>query len=533
MGGSYSQNASVAAERFLLYPSSAMRFSCFLLAMLLLSGCSAPISHQREFTMEDGFGSPVSLNPYQDPNWPTSVVTAELTLAFLVNRDSANGLQPDLASELPTRKNRGVSADGRTIVYHLRPNLRWSDGLPLTSSDVAFTVRVIRNPTNNIVPGPYTNILSVDTPDARTMVFHLKEAFADYASTFFATEGPNSANPILPAHAFKSTDISNASFNTRPIGAGPFRVVSWHRDSDILFERNPYYHGRPANLASIRYLIRSSIQTADVEFLAHEAQMWERIPELKIDSAKRVGTVLLTAPDAYLHLDFNVRRSAVRSVTVRRAVLLALDRVAIARDVSNGYGLPQEGVVSLANPLAAKLPFVGRDVRSARRLLASERPSLVLTYPAGDDMLTAIAELIRSDLADVGITLETRKFDPAFYYSTILVKGKWDMTMFNWTLDPSGGLEQLFSCTSFSPTGSNDMFYCNPKLDKLFARYDAAYGLDERRELLAREENIIDADTPTIVLFFRRFGYGIAPGVTGFRPPRDAPFDGFETVNAR
>lgn len=511
-----------------------LRLWCLLLFLTMLAGCAQSTKpSEHELLVEDGFGSPSSLNPYQDPDWPTSVVTAELALAFLMRSDATGQLIPDLALRVPTPENGGVSNHGRTIVYHLRPNLRWSDGVPLTSSDVAFTVRAILDPSNDIVPGGFSDVERVDTPDSRTAVFHLKKPFADYVSTFFTTQGPQGVNAILPQHAFHGTKIAQADFNERPIGAGPFRVVAWRRGTDILFERNPYYWGKPAKLATVRYLVRSSIETADVEFLAHEAQLWERIPESKIDSAKQAGRVLLTAPDAYLHLDFNVRRPAVANVNVRRAVLLSLDRVEIARDVSHGYGLPQEGVVSLANPLAPRLPFVRRNVAQARRLLDGRRTMLLMTYPSGDDMLGSIAELLRSQLADAGISLETRPYDPSFYYANVLPKGNWDITMFNWTLDPSGNIETLFSCRSFSPTGSNDTFYCNPRLDALFARYDEDYSFAERRSLLLQEEAIIDSDLPTIVLFFRRFGYGLAPSVTGFVPSPDSPLDHFEKVDIR
>ncbi len=74
------------------------------------------------------------------------VYISQMTEIGLAKWDDKNNIIPDLATDIPSVANGGVSADGLTITWHLRPNLKWSDGQPLTSKDVAFTEQVLVDP---------------------------------------------------------------------------------------------------------------------------------------------------------------------------------------------------------------------------------------------------------------------------------------------------------------------------------------------------------------------------------------------------
>jgi ABC-type transport system substrate-binding protein len=106
----------------------------------------------------------VGLNPHFTQQTVTGYLD-RLTMAYLVRFDAANRPIPELATEVPTRKNGGISADGLTITYHLRHDAKWSDGQPFTSADVAFSVDVVKNPKNNeIAIDDFLRITRVDTP---------------------------------------------------------------------------------------------------------------------------------------------------------------------------------------------------------------------------------------------------------------------------------------------------------------------------------------------------------------------------------
>ena len=363
-----------------------------------------------------------------------------------------------------------------------------------------------------------------------TITFYLKRPYSEFATTFFSTDGRAC---VLPRHAFKGLDIEHSAFNSKPIGAGPFRVVAWNRSEDIEFERNPYYFGPPAKLRRVIYRIEGSIATTQLQFQTGEVQLWDRIPEASVALARVVpgAHIWEMSPDAYLHIDFNMLR--LRDRTIREAVRFGLNRHQIANDITGGLGGVQEGVVNETNPLASRLPFVEQDTKKTKALLRGRRPLLQLVYPLGDETISATVELMRSQLAMAGIEMESKGYSTTLFISEILPKGNWDMALFNWTLDPSADLSDTYACVSAAPNGSNYGRYCSRTMDDLLGRYTETYDVARQRELLKREELTVDRDVPTIVLFMRNWGYATSSSVSGFDPRRDSPFDGFESVDRK
>jgi peptide/nickel transport system substrate-binding protein len=168
------------------------RALCVLLGSLLLAGCSkagqtsngGPGSGRHAWTqpgeLRIGIQSePLTLNPLLSAN----------TVEGLLNRLSFNTLisvQPDgktlvpmLAAKVPSLANGGISPDGLTIRYVLRSGVKWQDGVPFTSKDVKFSWQAMLNDNNNVnARVGYDDVRSVDTPNATTVIFHLRQKFA-------------------------------------------------------------------------------------------------------------------------------------------------------------------------------------------------------------------------------------------------------------------------------------------------------------------------------------------------------------------
>src|SRR5579875_2177293 len=136
-------------------------------------------------------------------------------------------LQPDLATSW------NISKDGMTYTFHLRPGVKFQNGAPLTSQDVAFDI--MRTATKN--PGwsfLYTAIKSASTPNSSTVVFHLKHPWSPflYDMTLFA-------GGIYPEAYFKK--VGAAYMSKHPIGTGPYSFVTWVKGQYILLQKNPDY----------------------------------------------------------------------------------------------------------------------------------------------------------------------------------------------------------------------------------------------------------------------------------------------------
>src|ERR1700730_10674264 len=131
----------------------------------------------------------------------TQIVTIDLSYlmsSYFFDNDDHDNFVPEIAMEVPTLKNGGISADFKTITYNMRPGVKWQDGAPLTSKDIVFTFHAIMNPKNNVqVRTGYDQIDSVEAKGDYTVIVHMKSVFAPIVAYFMCVQGGFS---ILPAH---------------------------------------------------------------------------------------------------------------------------------------------------------------------------------------------------------------------------------------------------------------------------------------------------------------------------------------------
>ncbi len=194
------------------------------------------------------YEEPDTLNPLiGNTTIAQQVVTA--ILEGLTYNDPDGNFQPMLAAELPTLDNGGVSEDLKTVTWHLKPGLLWSDGEPVTSEDVKFTWEAAKDTANgSAFATDYALITDVQTPDPETAVVTYSEFNAGYLDQF---------PYILPKHATgEAADMANWEFNRAPIGTGPFVLSEWAPGEFLATVRNENYReeGKPY-LDGINFLI--------------------------------------------------------------------------------------------------------------------------------------------------------------------------------------------------------------------------------------------------------------------------------------
>ena len=138
---------------------------------------------------------PTSLNPLYLQG-SDAIDIATLGYSFLTNYDMHGGIITDAATTVPTIANGGISRDGKRIVFHVRRDIKWQDGHPLTARDVVFTYRAIMNPSNAVTTrSGYDRIARVWARDPYTVVVELAQPYAPVVTAFF---GGESNYPILP-----------------------------------------------------------------------------------------------------------------------------------------------------------------------------------------------------------------------------------------------------------------------------------------------------------------------------------------------
>lgn len=534
-----------------------------LLAVALLAPVAGCVSRraggargaEHTLTIANGMGDPNSLNIHFDPS-AIGGYMAELTGAYFARYDQRGQPVPDLVSQIPTQRNGGISPDGRTITWHLRPGLKWSDGQPLTSADVAFTVGVLQNPATNEVQSRegWDSIERVSTPNATTAIFHLKSAYADYLPTFFGTEGDNP--DILPKHILGSLPtINNAPFNSKPVGAGPFRVVEWDRGDRIVLEANPYYWRGEPKIKQVIWKIIPSQNTLALQMRSGEVDIWPMTPPPYIDTLKSVSSLNVKVQPNYrtTSIYFVTNRPLVADPRMRRAISMAIDRSRLVATTLHGYGFLYDGIViPLADPKPGRVripydPSAARAQLDAMgwkpgpdgiRVKQGQRLALQVDYPTGQSELDEEIELLRVELRNAGIDITSKRFAPNLFRAEvqaggILYAGHFDFTFFAATLTTVADVTDVFGCKGLPPNGENSTRYCSKSFDDLTESLQRTYDPAKRASLFKKLESQFVSDDPATVLYVWLGGTAANKRVTGFDPPALTPFDDMMNVDSQ
>jgi len=440
----------------------------------------------------------------------------------LVGISPGNRAIPVLCTQVPSVKNGGISRDGLTIVYHLR-HVRFADGVPFTSHDVAFTYHAILDPRNPITEAePYTRIASLDTPDPHTVRIRLKHPWSGAVRELFAAS--DYVMGILPAHAFHDdTDLAHATvWNAKPFGTGPFRVLQWNRGDSVVFEPNPYAWQKPKLQRVIVKMIADE-NTAYIDLLAHQIDFTDVTYDQVAQATSAPGIALVAAPRNEVD-DIELQTEHLPDLSVRRAIAYAIDRQAIAREVYHGLSpLATTEIPPVFTEHDAAVTPLPYDPARARALLHGRHVSARISFNLSENVYKKIATLLQTDLRAVGIDAIQEGATPSLLYAPpaeggILYDGKFELEIGGWYggLDPEAS--EPWICANRAPNGPNVSRWCD-------ARYDAAYAAQQRlldpkarAAQFAIMQQRIAREIPVIFLVYRTEYEAINPSLHGVEP---------------
>jgi peptide/nickel transport system substrate-binding protein len=479
---------------------------------------------------------PNSLDPQRAVQFYENYLAEGIFSALTVIDDRGN-VAPDLAERVPTRRNGGISADGKTLIYHLRAGVRWQDGVPLTSHDVAFTFARMRDPK---VAFPEASVYSIveriETPDPRTVVVRLRSPWADATSELFVGGQDGS---IVPAHVLEgASDEASARFGAQPVGSGPYLVERWERGNRIGLRANPtYFRGKPA------------IDRIDVEFVPDQNTLALRVRTGELDFSPQIPQaaaaalhdsaslrVRAVATYADLELIFQTRRAPFDDARVRRALLLAVDRARLCSAVYHGFALPADDVVPPQSPYHVRDPRFEPhgDVAGANRLLDAAGWKLAggvrakngaplafaLTVPSGYPSSIASAIQIQAMWKAIGadVTLRPMLSNVLLSPAGTLASGDFEVSIGPTGYATSPDRSDTLTTSGLPPTGRNYSRYTDGDVDRWTAQARVSSDERVRHELYAKISERIRRDAPRVPLLWQRQIYVYNAALTGLRP---------------
>jgi len=436
--------------------------------------------------------NPDSLDPRIGQN-AASQHLAVLIFNSLVRKNENSEIVPDLAS-------RWEMPDPRTYVFHLRHDVRFHDGSPLTSRDVQYTFRSLLDGTVHTIKAghPYNLISSIEAPDPYTVVFKLQDVYAPFLWNLAV-----GIIGIIP-------EGSGKDFSRHLIGSGPFKLIRYIQDQEIVLERNDSYFGKRAGVSTLRFRILPEQVVVALELrkgtldIALNVLAPDMVEVLKYDPELEVAQ----APGTnYQYIAFNLSDPVFRDGRVRQAIAYGIDRAQIIRYLWRGQARAAVGLLPPNNwAYNGDVRTYGYDPQRAKALLGEAGyENLTFTYRLNNDNDTArqMASIFQQQLREIGVTMVIQGNEFATFFADV-IKGNFQVYSLRWlgaNNDPDI-FNYVFHSKSIPPAGANRGHYSNPRVDELIESARREIDIEKRKRAYHEIQRVVAEELPYVGLFY-------------------------------
>lgn len=482
---------------------------------------------KRGGTLTEGIvGPPQYINPVLAGASNVDTELTHLTYRGLMQVGSNFHLTFDLAQSVD------ISADGKTYTFMLKPNLRWSDGQPLTSADVQYTIEtIIDQDYHSPLAGLFQGI-TVEAPNGRTVVFRLDQPLAPFLS--YLTVG------LLPQRAWVDSTPQTfrlAELNSKPtISNGPYRFSSLTKDRtgsirSYTFARNPFFSGTTPFIDKIILKFYPDATTA-IEAIKNNS-----IDALGgIDPADRTTISKHHAVTAFnisqlTAVFFNQRSNlALKTKEVRLALASAVDRNDLTRRVLQGNGLAIYGPILPGyfgfNPDLKRYPF---DLTQAENILEQagwkknaqgvrQKGSQQLTFTfsvVNDPTLVAVAEAVTANWRKIGAHIELKKIEAGRMQKDVIRPRNYEALLFGQLFGSDPDPFPFWDSSQNRDAGFNLAIFFNKKIDQDVEHGRTTIDPKQRATDYFDFQNIVSEEVPAIFLYQQQYLYAQIKALRG------------------
>jgi oligopeptide transport system substrate-binding protein len=511
-----------------------------LVLLGILAGCTQNepnvASGNREGILYFGNGTePQSLDPHIITSSTDSKIASALFEGLVTVNPDTLEIEPGVAERW------AYSTDRKIITFHLNPRARWSNDDPLTSEDFRWSLQRVLTPAmgnqlnfflfpivgaeefaKGINPDPAS--LGITTPNEHTLVIELNKPvpyFLAILASYFT----------YPVH--RETIESHGDWTarytqwTRPenfVGNGAFTLEDWSLYRQLVTRKNPrYWDADNVALNGIVFKPVENIHSEEKMFRVGQLHYTSQVPTSKIPVYRKLpNTPYREAPllGTYYYM-FNIHKSPVDDVRVRRALALSVNRQQLIAQLLHGSAEPSPGLTpEKLIPGYAPPDLLRYNPEQARRLMAEAGypggagfPPLELLFNTSDDhrkVAVAVQQMWKDELG-ISVTLANQEWK---VYLDTTDEGHFQLARMGWIggfLDPTTFLDTMLSTSPVNRTGFSD-----PRYDEIILR-DAPAELDpaKRMALLQEAETIMIEQVPLIPFYTYKSRHLVQPSVSG------------------
>ena len=413
-----------------------------------------------------------------------------------------------------------VSEDSKVWTFYLRKDLKFADGTPLTAKDVVRSIERVMKINGDPAWLVTDFVEKVEAKDDYTVVFYLKQP-TSYFLALLTTP------PYFPVHPNYKPDAIDSDQTAG--GAGPYKIVKWVRDEELVLEANPYYYGEPPKTKRIvikfyrdASTMRLALQNGEIDIA------WRTLKPTDIESLKKEGKFnVIEVPGGFIrYVCLNTKVDPTKEVKVRQALAAAIDRQDIANKVFRGtveplYSMIPNGMWSHIDVFKEKYGDTNIDL--AKKLLKeagydeSNPLQIELWYTPTHygDTEADLAQVLKEQWEKTGAIKVTIKSAEWGTYVDYIRKGQLQVYLLGWYpdyLDPDDYTTPFLKSTANSWSGTG---YANPTVDELLTKAQTLTDQNERAKLYEQVQKILAEDVPYIPLIQGKLFVVTSPKVKG------------------
>ena len=410
-----------------------------------------------------------------------------------------------------------VEDGGQKITFHLRRDVKWTDGQPFTARDVEFGFHLIGDPaTLTAYAEDYRQVKSFEVLDDWTFRVVYEKPFAPALASW-------GSMVVLPRHLLEGKNINETDFGQKPVGLGPHKFESWERNTRFSLRSNrDYYRGAPW----IERVVYRVIPDESTQFLELKSGGLDMMGLTPLQYTRQTSSPVFArdfrkyryVSNAYTYMGYNLDDPRFADVRVRRAFGFAIDKQEIVDAVLFGLGRPTEGPYRPGTAwVNDKLPAHVYDPAKARALLAEAgwtdtdgdgivdregKPfSFRILTNSGNEQRLKTATMIQKRLRDVGVDAQVRVLEWSAFINDFIDKRRFEVIVLGWSLSLDPDQFDIWHSSKTGYKQFNFVGYRNPQADELLEKGRRTFDEAERKRIYDRLQEILYQDQPYTFLY--------------------------------
>ena len=444
-------------------------------------------------------------------------------------------LVPNLAAEVPSQTNGGISGDGLSWRIKLRDDVKWHDGKPFTAEDVKFTLELIVNPKFRAWrTAGHSLVRDITVVSPTELTWKMERIFSPYLSFLSETF-------IVPKHILGAAEDPNtAAFNQSPIGTGAFKFGKRVAGDHIELNANADYFGEGPYLNQLVFKYIPDITVLYTQFKSGDIDLVGRqyiTPDNHAEASKLKGRIVsLDLSPSVENIYLNLERPQFKELVVRQALYAAVDKASIIEALYYGLPKPTESFMPQQSfYYKADLPRQSFDLKQANKLLDDAgwkkgsdgirakngvRLEFANSTTAGNHLREQTQQFLQQTFAEIGVKMTISNLPAAVIWGDFWSQSQFDSVLVGivFLIGNDPDVTNRFNSKAIvaqGGRGSNNAQFKNAEVDELLDKGTRTFDPNARREIYNRIQDIVRAELPFLPLYCEQSVRGWKQGIHG------------------